>query len=106
MPQLLVIACKVGERMCWAREQRELKQYWVAKEAGLEVGRYCRMEKDNVKNVHMNELLSIAAVLHCSLVWLSYGGKHDPWPPGEAPTHTVSRQKWQDGEAQQGNMQI
>ena len=75
----------VGVRIAWAREQRDLKQYWVANEAALDRARYNHIEKGKAKRIFMDELARIADVLRCSIDWLVRGGKLDPWLPGEAP---------------------
>ncbi|MEO8066548.1 MAG: helix-turn-helix transcriptional regulator [Flavobacteriales bacterium] len=97
---------KIGARIKWAREQRDLKQYWVAQEAGVEGSRYNRIEKGKVKRTFSDELRSIARVLGCSLDWLHNGGQYEPWLPGQAPVRKVAPHKWQGGDAQQEDMQI
>ncbi len=97
---------KIAARIKWAREEHELKQYWVAQEAGMEVARYNRIEKGKVKRTFSEELRSIAKVLGCSLDWLNNGDVHEPWLPGRAPVRKVPPHKWKDGGAQHGNMQI
>ncbi|MBK7556068.1 MAG: helix-turn-helix transcriptional regulator [Flavobacteriales bacterium] len=57
----------VGVRIAWAREQRDLKQYWVANEAALDRARYNHIEKGKAKRIFIDELARIADVLRCSI---------------------------------------
>lgn len=75
----------VGDRLIWARDERELKQCWVALVAGLDGGRYNDIENANCQRVCLDEIIPVATVLSCSLEWLLRGGKLDPWLPGTAP---------------------
>lgn len=77
----------LGKRLAWAREQQQLKQYWVADEAGLDRARYNRIEQGKAKRIFLEEVLCICAVVGCSLPWLAYGGRLEPWLPGRAPNH-------------------
>ncbi len=76
----------LAERLQWARDERDLKQYWVAEEAGLDPGRYNHIEKGKCGRIYIDEVVPVAVVLGCDLNWLLRGGKLDPWLPGTAPT--------------------
>ena len=76
---------EIGKRLIWARDERELKQCWVALKAGLDGRRYNDIEHANCQRVFLDEIIRVATVLSCSLEWLLRGGKIDPWLPGTAP---------------------
>lgn len=76
----------LAQRLQWARDERDLKQYWVAEEAGLDPARYNLIENGNCGRIYIDEVVPVAGVLGCDLNWLLRGGNLDPWLPGTAPT--------------------
>lgn len=91
--QLLIPPGPIGARLIWAREQRDLKQYWLAEAAHVDAARLSRIEKGKVKRVYVDELYHVAKVLRCSLDWVLHGGRFNPWLPGEAPVFKLPGQR-------------
>lgn len=85
----LIAVGPIGARLCWAREQRELKQYWLAEASNVESARLSRIERGAVKRLFVDELYHLARVLRCSLDWLIFGGAFEPWLPGQAPVFSL-----------------